>query len=71
MATAPGNATGLGLSGWKTVCRKRIWACWLILLQNVSWQCAVAKKANLIVACNKNNVASGSREVITPCTQHW
>ena len=31
----------------------------------------VAKKANSILACIKNSVASRTREVIVPCTQHW
>ena len=39
---------------------------------NMNQQCAqVAKKANSILACIRNNVASRAREVIDPCTQLW
>ena len=39
---------------------------------NTSQQCAqVAVRANGIVACIRNSVASRSREVIIPCTQLW
>jgi len=39
---------------------------------NVSDQCAqAAKRVNANLACIRNSVASTSREVIIPCTQHW
>ena len=39
---------------------------------NMNQQCAqVAKRANAMLACIRNGVASRSREVIIPCTQHW
>jgi len=63
----PCNATGLGKSGWKVAQQKRTLGCWSTSQLNMSQQCAqVAKKANGILACIRNSVASRSREVIVP-----
>ena len=63
--TTPGNTTRLGQSCWKTVDKVNLGM--LVDAQlNMSQQHAcVSKKANSILACIKNSVASRSRDVIT------
>ena len=68
--TTPSNPIGLGRSGWKAALEKLVE--WDLGVQmdswlNVSRQCAqVAKKANGILACIRNDVVSRAREVILP-----
>ena len=69
--TTTSNATGL--AEWLEDCVEEIVLRILVDTQlNVSQQHAqVAKKANGILACIRNSVASRSKEVIVLCTQHW
>ena len=69
--TTTSNATGL--AEWLEDCVEEIVLRILVDTQlNVSQQHAqVAKKANGILACIRNSVASRRKEVIVLCTQHW
>jgi len=60
------NATGLWRSGRRAAWHKIPWGVCRQLAEHEPAACQVAKKANSILACIRNSVASSSKEMVIP-----